>query len=344
MTDKQQSISVSTPVVEVTDCILADVYSRIQNAETPMIFRGLCQHFPLVQAGLESSQAAMDYLLQHNIGEPVTAYYLAPEHKGRVFYNDDVTGFNYQAGRLDLQQIFATLKQESGKPQPAGVYMGSTYIQQHFPTMAADNCIQLDAVSPMTNIWLGNQTRVAAHFDFPLNLACNMVGKRTFTLFPPEQIGNLYIGPMEFAPGGQEISMVNFDEPDLNRFPKFEQAMQASFIAELEPGDVLFIPSMWWHHVRGIEDFNVLITHWWRDTPAFLGRPNNALLHSMLSLRSLPKAQRQAWKAMFEHYIFDHDDVDQQHIPDAAKGMLTKPLDELNARKLRSDLTNKLKR
>ncbi|MCT8987107.1 cupin-like domain-containing protein [Shewanella phaeophyticola] len=138
--------------------------------------------------------------------------------------------------------------------------------------------------------------------------------------------------------------MVDVEHPDFERFPKFQQALAASLTAELNPGDVLFIPSMWWHHVRGIDDINVLITHWWRDTPGYLGRPNNALQHSMLSLRSLPKAQRKAWKAMFDHYIFDHDDVDDSYITDNAKGMLTKPLDELNARKLRADLINKLKR
>jgi hypothetical protein len=333
-----------TRVPEYTDCSITDLYTRIKDADTPMIFKGLCGHFPLVQAGLESSQSAMDYLLKHDTGQPLTTYYLSPEQQGRVFYNEAVDGFNYQAGKLALSQILTRLQAESTQAEPASVYMGSTNIHQYFPSLFAENCLQLDQVNPMTNIWLGNQTRVAAHFDFPHNLACNMVGKRTFTLFPPDQIGNLYIGPMEFAPGGQEISMVNFDKPDFERFPKFEQALAASFTAALEPGDVLFIPSMWWHHVRGVENFNVLITHWWRDTPGFLGRPNNALLQSMLSLRSLPKAQRQAWKAMFEYYIFDHDDVDESHIPDSAKGMLTKPLDELNARKLRADLTNKLKR
>ncbi|UJF20433.1 cupin-like domain-containing protein [Shewanella sp. OMA3-2] len=255
-----------TRVPEHSDCTMAELYDRIKDADSPMIFKGLCGHFPLVQAGLESTQSAMDYLIKHDIGQPVIAYYLPPEQQGRVFYNETVDGFNYQAGKLALSQILARLQAESTQATPASVYMGSTNVHQHFPGLFAENCLQFDQINPMANIWLGNQTRVAAHFDFPHNLACNMVGKRTFTLFPPDQISNLYIGPMEFAPGGQEISMVNFDEPDFERFPKFEQALAASFTAALEPGDVLFIPSMWWHHVRGVESFNVLITHWWRDT------------------------------------------------------------------------------
>ncbi|MCS6174521.1 cupin-like domain-containing protein [Shewanella baltica] len=327
-------------VKHLENCPTEEMLALIKDAEQPLVFKGLCANWPLVKAGLESSDSAMKYLAQFYQGMPVTAYYLAPEHQGRVFYNDTLDGFNYQAGKLDLRQIFTQLT----APQAASIYMGSTDINQCLPGLGDDNSFNLAPLSPLTNIWLGNQTRIAAHFDFPHNLACNVVGRRTFTLFPPEQISNLYIGPMEFAPGGQDISLVDMDNPDFDRFPRFAKAMEAAQVAALEPGDVLFIPSMWWHHVRGMDDFNVLITHWWRDTPGYLGRPNNALLHAMLSLRSLPKAQRQAWKALFDHYIFDHEDGDLEHIPSAAQGMLTTPLDEINARKLRADLTNKLKR
>ncbi|WP_350431271.1 cupin-like domain-containing protein [Shewanella sp. H8] len=331
-------------VEHINECTLEDVIDLIRDADKPMVFKGLCHHWPLVQAGLESAQSAMNYLRKFYQGMPVTAYYIPPEQQGRVFYNEQLDGFNYQAGRLDFNQLLDRLTQEMIKDMPAGMYMGSTDIHQCLPGLGAENSLDLAPMQPLTSIWLGNQTKVAAHYDFPLNLACNVVGKRTFTLFPPEQISNLYVGPMELAPGGQDISLVDMANPDFERFPRFLQALDASLTAELSPGDVLFIPSMWWHHVRGVDNFNVLITHWWRDTPGYLGRPNNALLHSMLSLRSLPKAQRQAWKALFDHYVFDHDDVDESHIPDNAKGMLTKPLDELNARKLRADLINKLKR
>ncbi|WP_394391919.1 cupin-like domain-containing protein [Shewanella woodyi] len=334
----------NTQVRTITVSNINELQSQIETTDEPLVFKGLCSDWPLVKAGLKSNQEAMKYLASFYQDMPVTAYQLAPQHKGRVFYNSEFNGFNYQAGRLDLKQLFSHLVQEANRPTPAGIYMGSTDINQCLPGLGAENSLTLRDISPLTNIWLGNQTHVAAHFDFPHNLACNAVGHRRFTLFPPEQISNLYIGPMEFSPGGQDISLVDLQQPDLEKFPKFSTALAASQTAELDPGDILFIPSMWWHHVSSLDEFNVLITHWWRDTPAYLGRPNNALLHSMLSLRSLPKAQRLAWKALFEHYIFEHDDQPQDHIPTHAQGCLHKPLDELNARKLRADLTNKLKR
>ena len=118
-----------------------------------------------------------------------------------------------------------------------------------------ENDLKLNGASfehhrPLMSIWIGNRTVASAHFDMTHNLACCMVGRRRFTLFPPEQVHNLYPGPLEPTPGGQVISMVNFDAPDFERFPRFREALAAGQVAEIEPGDVLFYPAMWWHHVR----------------------------------------------------------------------------------------------
>ncbi|MEE2024843.1 cupin-like domain-containing protein [Alkalimonas mucilaginosa] len=332
-----------TPIKTLPACDSASLQQIIATATTPLVFQQQCLHWPLVQAGLDSAAAAADYLRQFYQGEPVNACLVPAGHQGRVFYNEDCTGFNFQAGKVDFNQFLDRLLAQAADDASTW-YMGSTDIQRWFNGLAKENSIVLPGITPLTSLWIGNQSRIAAHYDFPHNLACNVVGSRTFTLFPPEQIANLYPGPMEFAPGGQDISMVDFEQPDLQQFPRFTQALAAAQTATLAPGDVLFIPSMWWHHVKALTPFNALLSHWWRDTPAYLGRPNNALLMSILSLRSLPKAQRQAWKAMFEHYIFDHDEVSQQHIPDAAQAMLAKPISELQARQLRADLLNKLKR
>jgi len=328
--------------VDATDA--AVLKTLLEGRTTPLILKGLCRQWPLVQAGLQSAAAAADYLLQFYQGEPVSVCHLAQEMQGRVFYNTDFSGFNYQAGKMALPQLLQQLANCATEQNAPTWYMGSTEIQRWFPGLATANSFAEQLVQPLTSVWLGNQARIAAHFDFPHNLACNVVGHRTFTLLPPEQIENLYPGPMEFAPGGQDISLVDFLNPDLEQFPRFTKAQQAASIASLEPGDVLFIPSMWWHHVQGHDALNILVSHWWRDSPAYLGRPTNALLHSMLSLRNLPKAQRQAWQALFNYYIFDHDDAPEPAMPAAAKGMLQKPLDELSARQLRADLQNKLKR
>ena len=44
-----------------------------------------------------------------------------------------------------------------------------------------------------------------------------VAGRRRFTLFPPEQVANLYIGPLDLTPAGQPVSLVDQAQPDLVR-------------------------------------------------------------------------------------------------------------------------------
>lgn len=332
------------PKVTVVDCTQPFDLTVLGDKDKPLILRGLCAGWPLVQAGLQSMDAAAALLQQYASAELLNACYLPASEQGRVFYNEQLTGFNFQSVRQDLTTVLSQLRSYASQPEAAPtLYVGSSEVTKYFPGLLVEHGLAIAEGSPLTSVWLGNCSRIAAHFDFPHNLACVLVGKRRFTLFPPEQIANLYPGPMEFAPGGQDISLVDFANPDYARFPRFKDALAKAQVADLEPGDVLFIPSMWWHHVEALSSFNLLLTHWWRDTPAFLGRPTNALLHSVLSLRSLPKAQRQAWQAIFDYYIFNHDEHSQQ-LPPQAEGLLQHPLPEQTARQLRADLTNKLKR
>lgn len=332
------------PVQQLEGIKAADLTDDILYSEQPIVLKGLASHWPITEAGKQGFKSAREYLMSTYSGEPVIASYGAPENNGRVFYNQDFSGFNYQAAKLPLAQVLQTLAKHIDDETPPTVYMGSTDARRWFPKLLEDNQFQIPNVNPLTSVWLGNQTRIAAHFDFPTNLACNVVGRRRFTLFPPEQIENLYPGPLEFAPGGQAISLVDFNEPDYVQFPKFKQALEQAMVAELEPGDALVVPSMWWHHVEGLDPFNVLITHWWRDTPHYMGKPDHALHAAILALRSLPKEQRQAWKAIFEHYIFNDELDTQDYIPEPARDILNYPLNENSARKIRADLLNKLKR
>jgi hypothetical protein len=62
----------------------------------------------------------------------------------------------------------------------------------------------------------------------------------------------------------------------------------------------------------------------------------------MLGLRDLPPEQRDVWRDIFEHYIFNPSDENLAHIPEEARGVLNK-IDETTATKLRDLLINKLK-
>lgn len=339
MKDKQTFVKV------VDNYTATNVPMSILSSDRPLVLKGFAKAWPGVEQTGVSVTAATEALMAYYNQNPVKASYLPAKERGRVFYNADMSGFNFENKRENLQSVIEEIQNIGRQQRQEGIYVASTDLHTIMPELAKE--IQSKSEAPensIVNIWLGSRCRIAAHYDFAQNLACCIVGRRRFTLFPPEQIENLYPGPLHFAPGGQEISMVDFESPDFKQHPKFKHALAASQVAELEPGDALVLPSMWWHYVEGLDDLNILITHWWRDSPAYLGRPTNAMLHNILSIRDLPKTQRDAWKALFDYYVFNDDPKAYEHMPDHVKGFLTQPLNELDARKLRAELQNILRR
>ena len=103
--------------------------------------------------------------------------------------------------------------------RPPTIYVGSTLIDGYFPGFRKDNDLGFAAhgIDPPPSIWIGNRTMASCHFDAPNNIACCVVGRRRFTLFPPEQIFNLYPGPLEPTPGGQAVSLVELRQIRISR-------------------------------------------------------------------------------------------------------------------------------
>jgi hypothetical protein len=309
----------------------------------PLVLKGLVRHWPVVQAARDSVSAVDDYLRRFYSDAPVNAVYGEPGQKGRLFYNEDLSGFNFQTVRARLDKVLDDIRGQSHERDPAGIYIGSTSVDNVLPGFRSENDLRIEGQDPLVFIWLGNHSRIAAHFDLPDNIACCVAGKRRFTLFPPAEIGNLYPGPIDFTPAGQIISMVDFDNPDFDRYPRFEQALNAARVADLEPGDALYVPSMWWHHVEGMDILNVLINYWWRRVPDYMDTPVNVLEYALLCLKDLPRPQREAWRAIFDFYVFDFEPDSIGHIPENRRGALA-PMDENAARRLRGQLLRKLNR
>ena len=323
-------------------------YEDLIREETPTILKGVAKDWPLARKGRESPEAAMAHLLSFYQGRPVVGYSCPPEIHGRYFYNDDVTGLNFERGRGLLGDYLDRIREQIGNPDASSVYIGSTDADLYLPGFRAENDLVLndpmfDQNPPVVSVWIGNRTTATAHYDMSNNIACCLVGQRRFTLFPPEQIANLYPGPLEPTPGGQVVSMVDFQSPDFERHPRFREALDAAEVAELEPGDALFYPALWWHHVEALSDFNTLVNYWWNTSPAYIDTPQNTLLHGLLSLRDRPDQEKRAWKALFDYYVFGPADQAGAHLPDHARGDLA-PMDETRARRLRAKLLQRLNR
>ena len=334
-------ITVSKSVKVVQGCTPEKIPDEVYASAEPLILKGLASSWPIVKAGLNSQADAEKYLLQFYKGQEVTAFLGKPENNGRIFYDETLSGFNYDSVSTKLDFALKQLAIHANNPNAPSIYIGSTSVDTYLPGFRAENDLNLQQHNPLISIWLSNKCRIAAHWDSPLNIACSVVGHRRFTLFPFEQMENLYIGPLDKTPAGQAISLVDFYNPDFEKFPKFKEAIEYAQVADLEPGDVIFIPSMWWHHVESLDSLNVLVNYWFDGPPIFYGKGVNALFHSVLSIRDLPPEQRKAWKQMFDYYVFDYQKENFQHIPEQAQGAIGELTDE-NARRIRARLLNQL--
>ncbi|WP_028919848.1 cupin-like domain-containing protein [Pseudoxanthomonas suwonensis] len=311
----------------------------------PTVLKGLARDWTLVQAGLRSPQAAMDELRAHYNGRPVQYNWGAPETAGRPFYKPGFTELNCEVRRGTLDQVLDELAGYQDDPRPPTYYVASLLVDYCLPGLRAGNDLDFAAqgVQAPPAIWIGNRVTASCHYDAPNNIACCAVGRRRFTLFPPDQIGNLYPGPLEPTPGGQSVSVVDFNAPDLERFPRFGEAMAVGQTVVLEPGDAIFIPSVWWHHVQGLDPFTVLVNYWWGSMPAWIPTPMHALYHAIWALRDRPEHEKQAWREVFEYYVFGPAERAGEHLPEAARGFLG-PFDETAARRMRALLMGKLNR
>lgn len=283
-------------------------------AAKPVVFRGLAADWPAVRA--PDIGAYM-----RRLGDtPCEMIVGPPEIEGRIFYNADMSGLTFRKEPGSLSQLIDRLEQAASLESSTALAVQSVSARDAMPGFADENRIDLvdPAIGP--RLWIGNRIVVATHHDVMENIAVVVAGRRRFTLFPPEQGPNLYIGPFEFTPAGAPVSLVDPESPDLDRFPRFAEAVPHARTAELGPGDAIFIPYMWWHHVRSLDPFSMLANYWWTSTsPAQPGlAPIDALVHALLAIKDLPENQREAWRAMFEQMVFD---ADAGHIPENRRGI-----------------------
>ena len=318
---------------------------ELLEAGEPVVLRGVAREWGLVQAGMPGTQEAMAYLLSYYNGKPVMYSRGSPEIAGRPFYTDDFTALNCEVVRSGLDELLDAIAIHVDDARPPSYYLASMLIDGSLPGFREDNDFDFAShgISAPPSIWIGNRITASCHYDAPNNIACCAVGRRRFTLFPPDQIGNLYPGPLEPTPGGQVVSVVDFESPDFSLHPRFRDALEHGRSAVLEPGDAIFIPSMWWHHVQGLDAFNVLVNYWWSSVPAYIPTPMHALYHALWTIRDRPEPEKQAWREVFEHYVFGNAGQAGAHLPAAARSVLG-PIDETLARQLRAMLISKLNR
>jgi len=321
-----------------------DTFAReIAGSYRPVVLRGQVARWPAVAAGRQGGRAIAEYCARFGGGRPLEVMIGPPEIEGRFFYADEtLTGFNFHRQQVALGPLLGELLRyaESEGTKPHALYANSATAPEHLPGWEAANPLDLPIEAP-ARLWIGNATRVSTHYDTSSNIACVVAGRRRFTLFPPEQFANLYVGPLDHTLAGQPVSLADPDAPDFGRFPRFAEALAYAQTAELEPGDAIFIPPIWWHHVRAFDRLNVLVNYWWGHDS---GAAFPALIHTVLAVRDLPPAEKAAWRTWFDHLVFAEDAADAaDHLPPEARSVLA-PASVERGQRLRDFLIRMLQR
>lgn len=310
--------------LDCTNLNRQDFEQGILANKKPVVLRSLVKHWPLVREAHKGTSSAVDYLKKLDSHNPCYTVVAPPSAKGRLFYSEDLSGVNFQRVNAALTATLEQLIAISNTPEPHAVSVQAALIKECLPDFIEHHPLALLATSVEPTLWLSNRSRVAAHYDLNDNIACVATGRRRFTVFPPNQVSNLYVGPTLNSPGGVPTSLVDIQAPDFDRFPNFQGALDNGFEAELEAGDAIFIPSPWWHSVESLEPINVLVNYWWNPNLRTNGpTANNSLMMAMLTISNMDQAQRDSWKDLFEFFVFKSSGDPAAHLPEALNDLAT---------------------
>ena len=309
----------------------------------PVVIRGLVADWPVVQAARGSPLRFKDYLAAFDVGGRVETYLGNPAIGGKYYYSPDFKGFNFERRTMKLLEALQIMVQSLERADAPSVYVGSLPTGDSLPGFAAANAMPLLGQAAGPRIWLGTRSNVSCHHDTYDNLACAIAGRRRFTLFAPELIGKLYVGPIDNTMAGAPVSLAaSADGPEDGDFPLFEEIRARALRLELEAGDALYLPKLWWHKVESLAPLNGLVNYWWDAFSAGPDAPYTSMLFAMIAISERPAAEREAWKAFFDHYVFRPNGHPLAHLPPEQHGLLG-PLKPENYARIRARVMHMLR-
>lgn len=310
-----------TPVEEISRFDPEHFEEIVRPAFRPVVMRGLASDWDIVGKGRTDPDGALEDLVAMDSGASTDVMIAPASEEGRFFFGPDMRGFNFRREKASLTQLVERLREFVNLPEPMAMYAGAAELSRHLPGFAERNpCPLVADMQAIARIWVGNATKVATHFDLSDNIAVVALGKRRFTLFPPDATPDLYVGPLNITLAGQPVSMVDPLAPAPDRYPRYAKAEKKALYAELEPGDAIYVPTLWWHHVAAQAPLNILVNYWHND--ARHGGGFLALVHAMLAIREQAPAEREAWRVWFDHFVFGPEAADAaSHLPPHAQGV-----------------------
>lgn len=315
--------------------------SIIATEGEPFIVRGLCADWPVTRSAAESWTSLADYLLQLDSGARAEGFIGPPSIAGRYFYSDDLKAFNFERRDMGLADAVAGMEAAAHDSTMHSIYFGSVPADDLVPGFAEQNRLPMLPESVRPLLWLGNASVVSCHYDTFDNIACVVAGQRRFTLYRPEAIADLYVGPIDFTMAGPPVALAVGSAPGDTRYPRFDHLRECALTAHLKPGDALYLPKLWWHQVEAAHPRNMLVNYWWDAFSSGPDAPYTTMMLAMTAIAERPEAERAAWRAFFDHYVFRPNGHPLAHLPEEHHGILGSPGD--NLRRIRAMVMRKLR-
>ena len=239
---------------------------QIAPRRAPAVLRGIAASWPLVVAAKDGTRRCMTLLAARASAEPLIIIRADPSLEGRFHYGPDGRAGNFIRGRGPMSALLTALAEEGSAARPFAIAAQAATAEEYLPGFRASHPMPFVPSEAFPRMWIGNAAKVGTHNDPTDNIAVVAAGRRRFTLFPPEAEDDLYMGPARPSPAGTPVSMVHVTAPDLDAYPRYKEALAKALEAELGPGDAIFIPADWFHHVEALESFNILVNYWWPES------------------------------------------------------------------------------
>ena len=209
-----------TPIREWRD-VSPDVFrDEILPAHQPALLRGAVRDWPAVRAGLESPAAMANYLRGFDTGASAETMYGDPAIGGRFFYNDDLTGLNFERRperiAASLERLLALLD----APAPPALYVGAV---PHAREPARLRARQRAATAGRRRSCRACGSAIASPCrrttTSRTTSPASSPGAAASRCFRPSSWSTCTSGPLEFTLAGQPISMVRLRRAGLRTIP-----------------------------------------------------------------------------------------------------------------------------
>jgi lysine-specific demethylase 8 len=228
---------------------LGEFRTRYVDRERPVVLRGAIREWPLFRTWtpeyLKSVLGARPVKVARS---PDGGEYFDPE-TGVDYVRDFILPFDQFVDR-----VFA-------KDSTEKLYLLQASLTE-FPELAGEVVAPDYPPRPILfqNLWIGSGGNITrCHYDMQDNLLAQVVGRKRVTLFPSRDLWRMY--PRSPFGNKSNFSRVDVERPDFGRFPRFRDV--PALETQLEPGDMLYIPIHWFHHVVSV-DASVSLNYWWQ--------------------------------------------------------------------------------